>query len=90
MNDECTHTPNPPPLRGGATLLLVLGLVVIFANHGGHGIPPLYSAHSWMGVGTAVLMVGAAAWLLHTRDGFTHHQKFLQSITCSTRRGFVV
>ena len=55
-------------LNGGAALLLVLGLVAIFANHDGHGIPPLYSAHSWMGMATACVMgcqavAGAAVYL---------------------------
>ena len=39
-----------------ATTLLVMGLMAIFANHGGHEIPPLYSAHSWMGVITTALV----------------------------------
>ena len=39
-----------------ATTLLVMGLMAIFANHGGHEIPPLYSAHSWMGVVTTALV----------------------------------
>jgi cytochrome b-561 len=39
-----------------ATTLLVMGLMAIFANHRGHDIPPLYSAHSWMGVITTALV----------------------------------
>jgi cytochrome b-561 len=44
-----------------ATTLLVMGLMAIFANHGGHEIPPLYSAHSWMGVVTTALVCCQAA-----------------------------
>ena len=39
-----------------ATTLMVMGLMAIFANHRGHDIPPLYSAHSWMGVVTTALV----------------------------------
>jgi len=44
-----------------ATTSLIMGLMAIFANHAGHEIPPLYSAHSWMGVITASLVCGQAA-----------------------------
>lgn len=63
-------------LNGGAALLLALGLVAIFTNHAGHAIPPLYSAHSWLGVATAALMgcqatAGAAVYLIPARPTAT-------------------
>ena len=63
-------------LHGGVALSLILGLVAVFANHGGHGIPPLYSAHSWMGVATAGLVAcqagaGAAVYLWGETFGVT-------------------
>ena len=81
-------------LNGGATVLLVAGLAVIFANHAGHGIPPMYSAHSWLGILTASLMacqalVGTAAYLVpsalgvtqETRAALMPHHRFLGCVT---------
>ena len=39
-----------------STLFLLMGLMAIFANHKGHNIPPMYSAHSWMGLLTTILV----------------------------------
>ena len=59
-----------------ATTLLVMGLMAIFANHGGHEIPPLYSAHSWMGVVTTALVccqaaLGVSVFLFSPARAFT-------------------
>ena len=81
-------------LNGGATVLLMIGLAVIFANHAGHGIPPMYSAHSWLGILTASLvacqaLVGTAAYLVpsalgvtqETRAALMPHHRFLGCVT---------
>ena len=52
LNAKRVHT----LLHGLSTLFLVMGLMAIFANHSGHGVPPMYSAHSWMGLVTTVLV----------------------------------
>ena len=37
-------------VNGLAMVFLFIGLVVVFKNHNHKDIPPLYSAHSWLGI----------------------------------------
>lgn len=44
-------------LHGGALAAAVAGVVAIVINHEQKGVPPLYSAHSWMGIATLVMLL---------------------------------
>ncbi|KAJ7398207.1 hypothetical protein BTVI_127601 [Pitangus sulphuratus] len=39
----------------GTFILVVLGLVVMFHSHDSHGMPNMYSLHSWLGLGITLL-----------------------------------
>jgi len=72
-------------LNGASSACILVGLCVIFTNHAGHGIPPMYSAHSWIGLASACLvavqaLVGATCYLAPPAWGL---------VTSETRAGLM-